>query len=99
MRESLSRLLLSSKSLPGVLEDKDVPETLGDGVKRVVTSQGKFPASLTMIGLEKACQDSSCPPSLLLESWRTWMFLKHLEMVSEGLEHPKGCLFEGFLCI
>jgi len=42
LRKSLSRLLLSSKSPPGVLEDKDVPETLGNGVRRVGTSQGVF---------------------------------------------------------
>ena len=41
-RKSLSRLLLSSKSPPGVLEDMDVPEILGDGVRRVGTSQGVF---------------------------------------------------------
>ena len=50
LRKSLSRLLLSSKSPPGVLEDKDVPETLGDDVGRVEIYQGLFPASLTMIG-------------------------------------------------
>ena len=72
-------------SSSGVL---DVLETLGDGVGRVETSLGMFPASLTMIGSEKACQDSSCPPSLLLESWRTKMFLRYLEMVLEGLKYP-----------
>ena len=77
LTKSLSRLLLTSKFPPGVLEDKDVPETLGDGVLRVNIYQGMFPASLTMIGREKACQDSFCPPSLLLESWRTRMFLIH----------------------
>ena len=48
--KSLSRLLLSSKSPPGVLEAKDAPETLGDGVGRVEIYQGIFPASLTIIG-------------------------------------------------
>ena len=77
-------------SSSGVL---DVPETLGDGVGRVETSLGVFLASLKMIGWEKACQDSSCPPSLLLESWRTWMFLRHLELVSKGLGHSQDwCL-------
>ena len=44
------RLLLSSKSPPGVLEDKAVPETLGDGVGRVDTYLGMFPVILKMIG-------------------------------------------------
>ena len=50
LRKSLSRVLLSSKSPPGVLEDKDIPETLGDRTIRVETSQGMFAASLKMIG-------------------------------------------------
>ena len=50
LTKTLSRLLPSSKSPPGVLEDKDVPKALGDGVGRVEISQGMFPASLTMIG-------------------------------------------------
>ena len=50
LTKSLSRLLLSSKFSPGVLEEKDVPETLGDVVGRVEISQGMFPASLMMIG-------------------------------------------------
>ena len=33
-----------------LLEDMDVPETLGDGVKRVEPSPGMFPASLKLIG-------------------------------------------------
>ena len=35
---------------PGVLENMSVPETLGDGVKRVEPSPGMFPASLKLIG-------------------------------------------------
>jgi hypothetical protein len=50
LTKSLSRLLLSSKIPPGVLEDMDVPETFGDGVKRVEPSPGMFPASLKLIG-------------------------------------------------
>ena len=71
-----------------------VPETLGDGVKRVEPSPGMFPASLKLIGWQKACQDSSCPPRFLLESWRTWMFLRHLEMVSKGLKHTQECFLQ-----
>ena len=37
---------------------------------------------------QKACQDSTCPPSPFLESLRTWRFLMNLEMVSDHWEHP-----------
>ena len=40
--------------------------------------------SFMKIGHQKACQDSTCPPSLFLESWRTWRVLMHLVMVSDG---------------
>ena len=41
------------------------------------------------IGHQKACQDSTCPPSLFLGSWRMWRFLTHLVMVSDGREHSR----------
>ena len=41
------------------------------------------------IGHEKPCQDSTCPPSLFLESLWTWRFLMHLVMVSDWREHPR----------
>ena len=50
LTKSLSRLLLSSKFPPGVFEDMDIPETHGDGVIRIETSQEIFPASLKLIG-------------------------------------------------
>ena len=34
------------------------------------------------------CQDSTFPPSLFLESWRTWRFLMNLVVVSDDREHP-----------
>ena len=37
---------------------------------------------------QKPCQDSTCPPSLFLESWRTWRFLINLEVVSDDKYHP-----------
>ena len=41
------------------------------------------------IGHQEACQDSTCPSSLFLGSWRTWRFLTHLVMVSDWREHPR----------
>ena len=64
--QTLSILHLSSKSLPGVLEDVEVPDDPGGGV---------------------ICQDSNCPSSLFLESWRTWRFLMNLEVVSYDRDH------------
>ena len=37
----------------------------------------------TKIEDQEPCQDSSCPPSLFLESWRTWRYLMDLTMVPE----------------
>ena len=36
---------------------------------------------------QEPCQDSSCPPSLFLESWRTQRFLMSLELVSDIRDH------------
>ena len=66
-----------------------IPDAPGDGVRLKRTSYRSFPESFMKIGHEKSCQDSTCPPSLFLESWRTWRFLMHLVMVSDGWEHPK----------
>ena len=35
---------------------------------------------------QEPSQDSTCPLSLFLESWRTWRFLMNLEMVSDRRE-------------
>ena len=76
---------------PGVLEDMEVPDTPPCGVKRSNMVLGMFCESFMTIGALKGHQDSSCPPSVLLESWRTWMFLRHLELVSKGLGHSQDC--------
>ena len=54
---SLSRLPLSSKSLPGVLEDMEVPDTHGDGLYEIFMKMGP----------QEAGQDFTCPLSLFLE--------------------------------
>ena len=66
--ETLSRLHLSSKSLPGVLEDMEDPDVPGDGLRWKRTSKRSFPESFMKFGHQKPCQDSPCPPSLFLES-------------------------------
>ena len=86
---TLSRLHMSSKSLPGVLEDMEDPDIPGEGLRWKRTSKRSFPESFMKIGQQKPCQDSTCPPSLFLESWRTWRFLTYLVMVSDGSEHPR----------
>ena len=84
--ETLSKLHLSSKSLPGVLEDMEVPEEPGYGVIYEGASIGSFCESYIKIQLQEPCQDSTCPLSLFPESWRTWRFLMNLEMVSDRRE-------------
>ena len=39
------------------------------------------------IPYQEPCQDSTFPPSLFLESWRTWRFLMDLEFGSDEWEH------------
>ena len=46
---TLSRLYLSSKSLPGVLEDMEVPDEPGDGVIWLVSTFRSFCKSFIMI--------------------------------------------------
>ena len=46
---SLSRLHLSSKSLPGVLEDMEVPDGPGDGLGGPSIPKGTYPEDLMMI--------------------------------------------------
>ena len=72
---SLSRLHLSSKSLPGVLKDRDDLDFAWEGARVLKIFQGSFPESIIKIQHQEACQDSIYPPSLFLESWRTGMFL------------------------
>ena len=68
-------------SLPRVLKDMDINDEAGDGVKVLKISQGNFTESFINIQHQEACQDSIYPPSLFLESWRTWRFLMELELV------------------
>ena len=73
---------LSSKSLDGVLDDMDILDDAGDGVRVLKISLGSSTESFIKIQHQKPSEDYTYPPSLLLESWRTGMFLMELEMVS-----------------
>ena len=80
---SLPRIHLSSKSLPGVLEDMNVNDC------RVLKMfKRRFTENYIIIQHQEASQDLTFPPSLSLESWRTWMFLMELEMVSGYTKYP-----------
>ena len=81
---------MSSKSFPGVLEDGDVLDGAGDGVKVLNIFQGSFTESFIKIQHLEVCQESTYPPSHFLESWLKGMFLMELEMVSWYLKYPKG---------
>ena len=91
---SLSRLHLSSKSLPGVLENMDVLEEARDGVRVPNTSQGSLTESFIKIQHKDAYQDSPYHQSLFLESWRKGMFLMKQEMVSGYPKYPKEALLK-----
>ena len=71
------------------MEDRDVPDRGGDGVKLVNRSQGSFTESFIKIQHLEACQDPTYPPSLSLESWRKGMFLMELEMLSWSSKYPR----------
>ena len=75
---------MSFKSLNGVFEDTDDPDCAGDGVRRLGGPLESFTESFNKIENQEPCQDSPCPLSFLMESWRTWMFLTELGMVSGG---------------
>ena len=79
---NLTFLKMSSKSFPGVLEDRDVLDGAGNGVKVLNISQGSFTESFIKIQHQEVCQDSTYSPSLILEFWRKGMILMKLEMVS-----------------
>ena len=55
---------MSSKSFPGVLEDRDVLDGAGDGVKVLNISQGSFTKSFIKIQHLEVCQESTYPKSL-----------------------------------
>ena len=67
----------------------DNPDAPGDVLRWKRTFKRSFSESFIKIGHPKPCQDSTYPPSLSLESWRTWRFLTHLVMVSDGREHSR----------
>ena len=79
---------MSFKSFPGVLEVMEVPDKVGDGVRGLGQPLGSFPESFIKIKHLEPCQDSPCPLSPFLESWRTWRFLTKLEMMSGGYGNP-----------
>ena len=63
----------------------------------LVSEYPKYPKeallkSFIKIQQREACQDSTYPPSLFLESWKTGMFLMKLEMVSGYPKYPKETL-------
>ena len=64
----LMKLHLSSKSLLGVLKDRDVLDLAGDGVRALKILQGSFTESIIKIQHQEACQESIYPPSLFLEA-------------------------------
>ena len=66
----------------------DIPDWPGDGVRWEGTFIRSVCESFIKIWHQEPCQDSTCTPSLFLESRRTWTFLMDLEMVSDGREHP-----------
>ena len=75
---TLSRLPMSFKSLPGVLEDMEVPDKVGNGVRGLGQPIGSFPESFIKIEYLEPCQDSQCPfdPFWSLGghggSWQSW---------------------------
>ena len=86
----MSRLHVSSKSLPGVLKERDVLDGARDGVGVLKISLESFTESFIKIQHHEACQDSIYCPSHFLESWRTGLFL--MEMGSEYSKYPREAL-------
>merc|ERR1711978_818558 len=66
----------------------EVPDKPGDGIRRLGLSFRSFGESFIKIQYQEPYQDSTCPLSLFLESWRTWWFLINLEVVSDDRYHP-----------
>ena len=97
-RSSIRKLLktlsfhMSSMSFTGVLEDRDVLDGAGNGVKVLNISQRSFTESFIKIQHQEVCQDSTYPPSHFLESCRKGMFLMGLEMVSRNSIYPREVL-------
>jgi len=70
----------------------EVPDTPPGGVKRSNLVLRMFGENFMKIGALKGHQDSTCPPSVLLESWRTWRFLIPLLVVSKDPTWSLECL-------
>ena len=79
--KSPSRLSMSLISDPGVLEDKMVPETTKIAFNMFKNVFWTISASFIKFCPEKVHQDSPCPRSLTLESWRTGWFLRPLKLL------------------
>ena len=73
---------------------KDFPDRAGDGVRVVKISLESFTETFIKIQHQEACQDSTFPPSLFMESWMTGMFLVELEMVLGYLKYPREALLK-----
>ena len=52
---------MSFKSLPGVLEDMEVPDKVGNDVRGLGQPLGSFLVSFMKIKHLEPCQDSQCP--------------------------------------
>ena len=90
--ESLSRLHLSSNSIHGLLKDRYVLDEAG--ARELNVSQRSFTESFIKIQHQEACQDSTYPPSLILESFRTGKFFMDLQMVSRYSIYPREALMK-----
>ena len=66
----------------------EVPDGPGDGVKGKGLSIWTSYEIFIKIHSQKLSQDSTYPPSHFLESWRTWRFLKDLDVVSKERDYP-----------
>ena len=71
----------------------EIPDEPGDGVIWHVSILRSYCENFINIQHQEPCQDSTCPPSPFLESWRTWRFVTNLEMVSDEWEHPFNLLW------
>ena len=66
---------------PGVLEDRMVPEATKIAFNMFKNVFRTISASFIKFCPEKVHQDSPCPRSLTLESWRTGWFLRPLKLL------------------
>ena len=77
----------------------DVHDEARDGVMVFKISQGNFIESFIKIQHQETCQDSTYPPSLFLESWRTGRLLMKLKMVSGHPKYQDQNFIESFIKI